>query len=278
MNLVGKIFVGIIAFMSVVCLTLSVVSYASHRNWKEQAAQYKEQIDALNQEKSALTAAKEELAVKLKAETNEYVGMVAALKTMSDGLEAEIQKIEAENKTLADEMATYVNAFNTNNSMINDARLNIETLTGQLADAQKSRAAYLYDLAQTMTKLHNFAVENGELQAQNSDLTDALDRSLVVLNQHGLAPNPEQYGDLPQFAVKGTIETVKQGAEGLLMITIGSDDGLNPGNKLDVSRGDSYLGKIEVVTVEPNRAVCKVLPEYRQGTMMEGDNVSSQFN
>ena len=32
MNLVGKIFVGIIALMSVVCLTVSVVSYASHHN------------------------------------------------------------------------------------------------------------------------------------------------------------------------------------------------------------------------------------------------------
>ena len=28
MNLVGKIFVGVIALMSIVCLTLSVVSYA----------------------------------------------------------------------------------------------------------------------------------------------------------------------------------------------------------------------------------------------------------
>ena len=63
------------------------------------------------------------------------------------------------------------------------------------------------------------------------------------------------------------------------MISIGSDDGLSEHNKLDVRRGDSYLGKIEVVTVEPNRAVCKVLPEYRLGVMMEGDDVYSQkFN
>jgi hypothetical protein len=44
MNLVGKIFVGIIALMSVVCLTLSVVSYASHHNWKEESAKLDEQI------------------------------------------------------------------------------------------------------------------------------------------------------------------------------------------------------------------------------------------
>ena len=33
---------------------------------------------------------------------------------------------------------------------------------------------------------------------------------------------------------------------------------------------------IEVVTLESNRAVCKVLPEFRQGVIMEGDDVYSQ--
>ena len=39
MNLVGKIFVGVIALMSVVCLTVSAVSYASHHSWKEKSAE-----------------------------------------------------------------------------------------------------------------------------------------------------------------------------------------------------------------------------------------------
>ena len=50
MNLVGKIFVGIIALMSVVCLTVSVVSYASHHNWKEQNATLAKQLDDAKKE------------------------------------------------------------------------------------------------------------------------------------------------------------------------------------------------------------------------------------
>ena len=91
-----------------------------------------------------------------------------------------------------------------------------------------------------------------------------------------MSSDPADYGDLPQFAVQGTVEVVREGNDGLLMISIGSDDGLTEHNKLNVRRGDSYLGKIEVVTLEPNRAVCKVLPEYRQGVIMEGDDVYSQ--
>ena len=278
MTLVGKIFIGFIAFMSVVCLTLSAVSYASHRNWKDQKQKLDEQVKTLQSEKSALTAAQQEIAKKLETEKNEYAGMIAALKAHYEALEADVQALQAENQTLNDEMATYVNAFNTNNSMISDYRTSIESLTAQLAESQQSRAKYLFDLSKTVASLHTYAVKNGDLESQNRELTDAYDNALEVLNKNGLAPDPALYGDLPKFAVKGTIEKIQEGPEGLLMVSIGSDDGLNPGNKLEISRGDSYLGRVEVVTVEPNRAICKVLPEYRQGVMMEGDEVSSQFN
>ncbi len=276
MNLVGKIFVGIIALMSVVCLTLSVVSYASHHNWKEESAKLDEQIKTLESEKSQLSALKTTLE-KEKADAElAYAQTIQALRSKTEELAAQNQELGADNEQLQKDLQARVDAIETNGRTINDLREQLESTTVDLATAQQLRASYLRDLAETMGKLHTLSALFGDLEGQNADLAKAHADVLTVLQQHNLNPDPSVYSELPKNAVRGTIEVVKEGPEGLTMISIGSDDGLAKGNQLHVRRGDSYLGKLEVVTVEPNRAVCKVLPGYRQGVMMEGDEVYSQ--
>lgn len=276
MNLVGKIFVGIIALMSVVCLTVSVVSYASHHNWKEQNATLAKQLDDAKKEQQTLNAQKAELAKKIEEEKTSYVNMIAALQTKTTALQNENQELKTANDDLQAELSKRVELISANNSYISDINQELKTANYNLASAQQLRANYLQDLAKTMEKLHELSAVYGDVKDQNKDLVKSYDEALTVLNQNGLSADPSQYGDNPKFAVQGTIETVQSGDDGLIMISIGSDDGLSEHNKLDVRRGDSYLGKIEVVTLESNRAVCKVLPEFRQGVIMEGDDVYSQ--
>ncbi len=279
MNLVGKIFVGIIALMSVVCLTISVMSYASHHNWKEKSAQLTKQLDDAKKEQQSLNAQKDELNRKIKEEEDVYTQAIAALQTKTDALVVENQTLKDDNTKLNAELSKRVDVISANNSHIADLRQQIDVASHDLATAQQLRANYLQDLARTMGKLHELSAVYGDLKDKNEDLVKSRDDALAVLNQNGLSADPKDYADLPKFGVKGSIETVKEGNDGLLMISLGSDDGLSENNKLDVKRGDSYLGKIEVVTLEPNRSVCKVLPEYRQGAMQVGDEVYSQkFN
>jgi len=187
--------------------------------------------------------------------------------------------LKTDNEKLNAELSKRVDVISANNSHISDLRQQIDITSHDLATAQQLRANYLQDLAKTMEKLHELTAIYGDLKDKNDDLVKSYDDALTVLNQNGLSADPKDYADMPKFEVKGSIETVKEGNDGLLMISLGSDDGLSENNKLDVKRGDSYLGKIQVVTLEPNRSVCKVLPEYRQGAMREGDEVYSQkFN
>ncbi len=279
MNLVGKIFVGIIALMSVVCLTISAVSYASHHNWKEKSADLTKQLNDAKQQQQALTSQKSELESEIQANEQRYLSSIEALKTKADVLEKSNVELKQKNDQLQQDLEQRTAIIETNNSHIDDLRQQLSATAVDLASAQQLRANYLQDLAKTMEKLHELSAKYGDLEEKNDDLGKSYDEALTVLNQNGLSADPSDYADLPKFAVQGTIETVREGNDGLLMISIGSDDGLSEHNKLDVRRGDSYLGKVEVVTVEPNRAVCKVLPEYRQGVMMEGDDVYSQkFN
>lgn len=276
MNLVGKIFVGVIALMSVVCLTLSVVSYASHHNWKEKSVELSKQLDDAKKQQQLLLSQKSGLESRISSEKQSYLASVEALTTKVNNLEQNNQLLLQKNDELQADLDNRLAIIETNNVQIGDLRQQLSVASDDLANAQQLRATYLQDLARTMEKLHELSATNGDLNEKNADLVQLYDEALTVLNQNGLSSDPADYGDLPQFAVQGTVEVVREGNDGLLMISIGSDDGLTEHNKLNVRRGDSYLGKIEVVTLEPNRAVCKVLPEYRQGVIMEGDDVYSQ--
>ena len=276
MNLVGKIFVGVIALMSVVCLTLSVVSYASHHNWKEKSVELSKQLDDAKKQQQLLLSQKSDLESRISSEKQSYLASVEALTTKVNNLEQNNQLLLQKNDELQADLDNRLAIIETNNVQIGDLRQQLSVASDDLANAQQLRATYLQDLARTMEKLHELSATNGDLNEKNADLVQLYDEALTVLNQNGLSSDPADYGDLPQFAVQGTVEVVREGNDGLLMISIGSDDGLTEHNKLNVRRGDSYLCKIEVVTLEPNRAVCKVLPEYRQGVIMEGDDVYSQ--
>ena len=63
----------------------------------------------------------------------------------------------------------------------------------------------------------------------------------------------------------------------LVEITIGSDDGLKPGHTAEIYRGDRYLGRIEILKTDPDRAVGRVDNRYQQGPIQEGDRVATRL-
>ena len=69
------------------------------------------------------------------------------------------------------------------------------------------------------------------------------------------------------------------GADGLIEISLGTDDGLLKGHTLEVYRkdGSAYLGRVEVTATQPDKAACKILPQFRQGPIQGGDRVTSKL-
>jgi hypothetical protein len=65
---------------------------------------------------------------------------------------------------------------------------------------------------------------------------------------------------------------------GLIEVSLGSDEGLRRGHKLDVYRlTGGYLGRAEVVDTNPDRAVARIIPEFRQGIIRKGDRVATKL-
>jgi len=80
--------------------------------------------------------------------------------------------------------------------------------------------------------------------------------------------------DIPP-RVDGIVTNV--GEKTLIEVSIGSDDGLRAGHTLEVFRNNAYLGRVEVTQLEPDRAVCRIIPEYRKGIIKRGDRVATKL-
>ena len=65
-------------------------------------------------------------------------------------------------------------------------------------------------------------------------------------------------------------------------ISIGADDGLLKGHKMEVVRmgggASVYVGRIEVMRTTPDRAVCRVIPDMLKSPIQRGDRVYDKLD
>ena len=284
MNLIGKILVGVIFVMSIVLMTLSVVLYSTQHKWKDQ---FQKVNDEKQQVQTQNTKLQDESA-KLK---DEYARIRADLEADGVKLAAENTRLAEQNKTLEAEMGEYRTAA--------DNAIKLSTTTQEHMLAQRDELlASRTQMAATETKLHTqfeeyvkanhtareLAMALASLQSTYNVLNKDLGEARFLLTQLGHGDlSPEVYDakllDIPP-RVEGTITDLRP--NGMVEINIGRDDGLLLGHKLHVYRDNegyqSYLGRIEIINVKPGKAVGKIMPEYRNGTIMQNDNVTAYLH
>jgi hypothetical protein len=66
--------------------------------------------------------------------------------------------------------------------------------------------------------------------------------------------------------------------DGLVEISLGADSGLRKGHKLEVFRGPTYVGRVEVLETTPDRAVCKSDPAFQKSNLQKGDRIKSKLD
>ena len=58
-----------------------------------------------------------------------------------------------------------------------------------------------------------------------------------------------------------------------VVLDIGQQQGLLPNGVLMVSRDAKLVGKVKIVSVEPHRSIANIMPGWKLGEIMEGDQV-----
>ena len=162
------------------------------------------------------------------------------------------------------------------------ARAVIQTYQAQQAQLQ----AQLVVLQDEKQKL---AAQLAELKAQRpggaATPAEATRSPGNSAKSKGVAPPKSAARKAPPKAedVVPKVDGVVTGVSGkdLAEISLGSDDGLRKGHRLEVYRIQGgqgiYVGRIEVMKTTPNKSVCKEIPEFKKRDVQKGDRVVSKL-
>lgn len=288
MSYVGKILVIVQVVLSLLFMAFAGGVYSMHQNWR---AKYNDSQASLNRVQSELQQAQAEA---LEAK-REFEARIAEEQAKAQAAQAEVTGMQA---SLAD--------LTQQNALLKTQRA---TQTG-LAEANAKEAAFRQEEAEKQrvenqklqAKVNELAAENRELKDQIftkdvafKNLNNVYESSLVQLNylkqvvsKHGMETDPEVVAKMnsPAPPVEGLVTHIRKNRANRVQfveISIGSDDGLNKGNELDVIRvfgaenRSDWLGRVKIVDLGPDWAVGEVILPSKNGIIQEGDNVTTKL-
>lgn len=276
MNWLGRVFIVLIFIMSIVFMTLSMAVYSTHKNWKTVADGLQTKLDQANAEKGQLTTA--------------HNLRVQELSTEKEAAEQQVRKLETERVSLADrnvQIQTELDQLKQQQreqiaSVSSTQELNkglVAEVTGLRNDIRTEQQARDAAVAATLTAtedLHQVKGEYETARARSEQLIKQVSGMTHVMREKGINPDTEPGSVVP--TVNGVVSQIRRanGAQ-LVEVTIGADDGLSAGNTLEVSRGDKYLGRIEILETSPDKSVGRVDRRFQTGQIQEGDRVATRI-
>jgi hypothetical protein len=291
MNLVGKIFTVLIFIMSLVFATFALAVYQTHKNWKlvvdnpagasnrldeglaQQLKKEKDKFVKLEEEKRKVEAAKKE-------EKDACDKRLAALETANQDLAKQRDDNEKQVAKDREKEREQIGMATAAQKQLDDKMAEAEKLREQIATAENLRRAAFKDVVRITDDLNSAVNERIRLDKMNRELADQLAKARECLNYFKLDP-ASNYKDKDAPAdLQGEITGAPR--PDVVEISIGSDDGIRKGHKLEVVRmsggATSYVGRIEVMETFPDRAVCRTDPKMLRSPVQKGDRVYASLS
>jgi len=291
MNLVGKILTVFILVMSIFFCACAVMVYATHKNWREVVMRPRQETASgkpaglmfqLEDEKKhydELKAEKDDLDARLTAEKDAAVQALAKLSNEYDQLKLEIAQLKKDRDQSDQErreaLAQMANTEQRLAAMRKEIEGDAQTpgLRKEILQAQTEREQYFNEVVRLKVEKHQAVNELKRLRDYQVVLRQDLDKAVAVLRKFDLKPEPELYRDQPPLVDGVVLATPGKYVE----VSIGKDEGLLKGHKLEVYRPTGYVGRIEVVKTDVDKSVCQVVPGYLKSRIQPNDSVTSRL-
>ncbi|RLS53868.1 MAG: hypothetical protein DWH91_13215 [Planctomycetota bacterium] len=288
MSFVGKMLVVVLVVLSVLFMALSGGVLAVHNNWRTKHDTVLGQLKGAQEDFAAAqanataikqTSQKEVDDAKKSADTAN-----AALATQTDELVA----LQKQVNELQLQMQTQT-ALAETNSKESDFR-NQESLKQRAANRTLQAA-----LDQSAADVRQLEDDKFGLQVEFDKLKAAYNEAQVrttylegVAKKYKWETDPHKVArmETPPPPVEGLVKVVtkdKTNRPKFVEISIGADDGLIKGHKIDVVRlgldgkDSQYMGKIQLTDVGPDHAVGIVIEAAKNGIIEVGDNVTTKL-
>jgi len=282
MTLLGKCLTALILILSVMFAALALVANASHKNWRDVVLTgvngevgLKDQIEAIDRDNQQLRDQRDRTKLALAREQVARRTALAALQSQLDRLSDELGRSGADVEGLRTQVTVL-----TQTDL--DKTKQLETLTGENArlrtsvrEEQAARDTLFtttLELTDQMNVLRGF---KQRLEQRNKQLMAQATRFEEVISARGIDINEPLDGAPPER--NGNILQIDRPSH-LVLVSIGSDEGLRPGHFLEVTRAGRYVGKLKVRDTEPDRSVAEILKDYSEGILQEGDRVDTTLD
>jgi len=268
-----KTFVVIVLVLSVLVAVATMGLFAQRQNYRAKAeaadatvakvkreksdveARYKEQLDLKNVEIRSL----ENKVLDKDHEIQVLKTDIADLGSQIADVKAQLAQITTENSSLAD---------------------SVKAMTERTAGLEKELETVKKERKDSFDKEKRAVNKVAVLERDRKSLTEQLkelDISLKKLRQQyaqlkeGIAASE---GTQPSKSIDGRIHSKKAN---MVIISVGSNDGVEKDFLFHVYRGDEYLGKVKVTKVDPQFAYAEIQEKYTQdiNNIKEGDNVAT---
>ncbi len=273
MSLLGKILVVGILICSLFLMFFGMTVYGLHRNWKADYDALNQRLTQAQSDNAALTTRYEDQITQLTSEREASQQEVRKLETARNEMLEQNRAIQAEVDDLRAERAkavATVGATEDNNKTLMDEVVALRTSTQQAQQARDE--AFTKTLAAT-SELHTTAGELQAVRERTEQLLQQLAKYVAHLREAGIDPDADVVA-----RVRGQISATRRADGGqLIEMTIGYDDGIRPGQTVEVFRGERYLGRAEVLKADPDRSVARILREFQQGQIQQGDDVATKL-
>jgi len=273
MNLLGKIFVVLILTMSVVFMSLAMAVYSTHQNWRQSAEKLKTQVGESQAKNKELTEDLKRLDTQIEAEKRSFGARIGQLEEMRDKLlqdradmQERLSQLVGQNRELT---GTVGAAQNRLTALIGE----VGQLRERIVVAQRERDAAFDEVVGRTDELHQAHAELVKAQERKDQLVGQVAHYTRLLDENDIDPKAAAKGLPPRL--DGQVTAVSK--HNLIELSLGSDDGLQAGHTVDVHRGRSYLGRAQVMETAPDKAVAKLLKEYRKGIIRKGDRVATRL-
>lgn len=290
MSFLGKVLIVLQVVMSVLFMCGAAAVFSLHSDWRNQAMSARQ----------SLTQAETAHTTELQAKNDEITRLTAAMTAEKNRADQQVNEVQQ----LTAQVATLQQSNNTYNQQIQRQTGIAETKNIEAQRRQEEAEQQRVQNEQLIRTQDALVKENQTLKDQIYSMGLTYDKLVadyhakleqlaflekVVRQNPNLETDPTVVAALtaPPPPVDGLVREIRKDKTNrtkYVYVSIGEDDGLRIGHELDVYRPADqnggkahYLGRIRIISLEPDNATGIVVQAAKNGIIERGDNVTTRL-
>ena len=290
MNTIGKILVILNFLFAIIVGVLMVINFANRNQWREAYTELKRKTDMVVKVGDVDKNAMVKVAGDYQKTRDDIDKLSQKYKDTETSMQVQLDLLTDEKKDLQSKLS---NATTTNEQLLQTQKRHVNEiahLNGVIKDRETAIVRFEADIKRYRNDAVQFEALAKTRQIQNENLLEQVRGLTIALRkvESGVGgdgggggvrdpngPNP------PAVVVNGKIQKVDGGD--LVVLSLGSDNGIAKGNTLDVYRTQpepKYLGMVRITEVYHHNSVARLVPtgnaQFR-AKLQEGDLVTSKL-